>query len=64
LLSFFFFLASLPPSAPPSPRTSLFFPFLGQAHIGCLFMVAYMIIFSAITSLELFIQVKREEARK
>jgi hypothetical protein len=28
-----------------------------QAHMGCMFMVAYMIIFSAITSLELFIQV-------
>ncbi len=27
-----------------------------QAHIGCMFMVSYMIIFSAITSLELFIQ--------
>lgn len=27
-----------------------------QAHIGAMFMVAYMIIFSAITSLELFIQ--------
>lgn len=25
--------------------------------MGCMFMVAYMIIFSAITSLELFIQV-------
>lgn len=29
-----------------------------QAHMGCMFMVAYMIIFSAITSLELFIQVR------
>lgn len=33
-----------------------------QAHMGCMFMVAYMIIFSAITSLELFIQVRPARA--
>ena len=52
-------LPSLPPSFPPSFRPFSQIPPsfpLPQAHIGFLFMVSYMIIFSAITSLELFIQ--------